>query len=109
MSGLIRDAVASRPGDVIQMASSEFQNPPSDPGADGGPEGPPPRWVRYGRGLSLVFEFTGSVGAGVFIGYFLDQKLETEPWFLIILTLAAVVGGFIRLVIMARKFEKTRE
>jgi len=66
----------------------------------------PPRWVRYGRGLSLVFEFTGSVGAGVFIGYVLDQKLGTEPWLLITLTIAAIVGGFVRLVIMARKFEK---
>jgi F0F1-type ATP synthase assembly protein I len=94
------------------MVSHENQgsrSPRSVPGPQDGPKGPPPGWVRYGRGLSLVFEFTGSVGAGVFIGYFLDQTLGTEPWFLIILTLAAVVGGFVRLVTVARKFEKTRE
>lgn len=85
-----------------------FQGQRGERGSPGGPTGPPPRWIRYGRGLSLVFEFTGSVGAGVFIGYVLDQKLETEPWFLITLTVAAVVGGFVRLVITARKFEKIR-
>lgn len=69
----------------------------------------PPRWVRYGQGLSLVFEFTGSVAAGVVIGYLLDRKLDTEPWCLIVSTVAAVVGAFIRLVTIVKRFEKSGE
>jgi F0F1-type ATP synthase assembly protein I len=53
----------------------------------------------------MVFEFTGTVCAGAFVGYFLDQKLGSEPWVLIGLTLAAVALGFVRLVKIVRRFE----
>ena len=64
------------------------------------------RWVRYGRGTALVFEFTGTVAAGVLLGYLLDQKFNSEPWFMIVLTLTGVVGGFVRLVWLVQRLER---
>jgi F0F1-type ATP synthase assembly protein I len=64
--------------------------------------------VRYGRSLALVFEFTGTIAAGVLVGHLLDRTFETEPQFLIGLTLFAVAGGFFRLVWVLRRMERTR-
>ena len=67
------------------------------------------RWVRYGRATALVFEFTGTVAAGVLLGYLLDQKFNSEPWFMIVLTLVGVVGGFVRLVQLVQRLERGRD
>jgi len=67
-----------------------------------------PGWVRYGRGTALVFEFTGTVGAGALVGYGLDRECGTEPWLLIVLTLVGVVGGFVRLVQVVQRLERGR-
>jgi F0F1-type ATP synthase assembly protein I len=56
-----------------------------------------------------VFEFTGTIAAGVLVGHLLDRNFETEPQFLIGLTLFAVVGGFVRLVWVLRSMERLRE
>jgi F0F1-type ATP synthase assembly protein I len=56
----------------------------------------------------MVFEFTGTVCAGAFVGYLLDEKLGTEPWLLIGLTLAGVALGFVRLVKIVRRIEGLR-
>jgi F0F1-type ATP synthase assembly protein I len=58
--------------------------------------------------LALVFEFTGTVAAGAFVGYLVDEKLGTEPWLLIGFTLAAVALGFVRLVKIVRRFDASR-
>jgi F0F1-type ATP synthase assembly protein I len=62
--------------------------------------------VRYGQGAALVFEFTGTVAAGVFAGYVLDRYLGTDPVFLIGTTIAAVIGGFVRLVQIVKRLER---
>jgi len=67
------------------------------------------RWVRYGRGTALVFEFTGTIAAGALLGHLLDQKCNSEPWFMIVLTLAGVVGGFVRLVQVVERLERGRD
>ena len=67
-----------------------------------------PRWVLYGRGTAIVFEFTGTVAAGVIVGQLLDGRFDTEPWLTIVLTMAGVVGGFIRLVQVVKKLERGR-
>ena len=66
----------------------------------------PSRWVRYSQGAAIVFEFTGSVLAGVFVGYLLDRYFGTEPVLLIAVTLASVIGGFWRLVQVLRRLER---
>ena len=68
-----------------------------------------PRWVRYGQGLALAFEFVGTIGTGVFVGWLVDEQLSTGPVFLIIGTLMAVVGGFVRLISMMRRLDRRRE
>lgn len=35
-----------------------------------------------------------SILAGLFLGIFLDNKLQTKPWFTIIFLIFGVVGGF---------------
>lgn len=69
---------------------------------------PGSQWVRYGQGVALVFEFTGTVGGGALLGYGLDRYLATEPLFLICGTIAAVVGGFVRLVHVLLRLERRR-
>jgi len=76
--------------------------------ADGGRRGPRSQWVRYGQGVALVFEFTGTVGGGALLGYWADRYLGTEPLFLIGLTITAVVGGFIRLVRVLQRLDRRR-
>ena len=73
----------------------------------GDPRGRPSnRWVRYSQGAAIVFEFTGTVLAGVVVGYFLDRYLDTAPSLLIIMTLLSVIGGFWRLVQIVRRLER---
>ena len=62
--------------------------------------------VRYGRYGALAFEFVGGIAAGAFAGWLVDGWLGTTPYGLLTLTLLAVVGGFIRLVQMVRRFER---
>ena len=68
-----------------------------------------PRWVLYGRGTAIVFEFTGTVAAGALLGHALDRKFNTEPWLIIALTLLGVVGGFVRLVQVVKRLEQGRD
>lgn len=63
--------------------------------------------VRYGRYGAAAFEFTGSIAAGALIGWFLDGRFGTGPWLLLSCTVLAVVGGFIRLIQMLRRFERS--
>jgi F0F1-type ATP synthase assembly protein I len=68
--------------------------PPSDP------------IVRYGRYGALAFEFSGTIAAGSVVGWLIDRSLGSEPWGLVVCTLLAVVGGFIRLITVVRRFER---
>jgi len=62
--------------------------------------------VRYGRYGAVAYEFSGTIGAGVLVGWLLDKWLGTPPWALVTCTLLAVVGGFLRLVLTLRSFER---
>ena len=61
----------------------------------------PPRgrnlWVIAGELTAIAFEFTGSVVAGVVVGYFADRHFGTEPWLLIVGTLLGTGAGFYRM------------
>lgn len=42
---------------------------------------------------SLALVLPSSIAVGLFIGYFLDRWLKTEPWMLLIWTVLGVVSG----------------
>ena len=68
----------------------------------------PPRGgiVRYGRYGAVAFEFSGSIGAGAFLGWLIDGWLGSGPWALLTCTLVAVAGGFVRLIQVLRRFDR---
>ena len=70
----------------------------SEPGNDDSPPTPRNMWVVAGELTAIAFELTGSVIAGVVIGYFADRKLGTEPWLLIGFTLLGTGAGFYRMI-----------
>jgi F0F1-type ATP synthase assembly protein I len=67
------------------------------------PPGPVVRYARYG---AVAFEFSGTIAAGCVIGWLLDRWFGTEPYLLVVSTLAAVIGGFIRLIAILRRFDR---
>jgi len=62
--------------------------------------------VRYGRYGALAFEFSGAIAAGAVVGWAADDWLGSQPYALVVSTLMAVVGGFIRLITTLRRFER---
>jgi F0F1-type ATP synthase assembly protein I len=67
---------------------------------------PPGSIVRYGRYGALAFEFSGTIAAGAAVGWLVDRWLGSEPYGLVVGTLLAVVGGFVRLVQVLKRFER---
>lgn len=72
------------------------------------PEGRAAVWIRYGRYGAAAFEFTGTIGGAVAVGYLLDRAFGTPPWLLLALTLLGVAGGGVRLIQTLRHFDRTR-
>ena len=68
---------------------------------------PPGPIVRYGRYGALAFEFPSTIAAGAGIGWLIDDWLGSAPWALLVCTLLAVAGGFIRLVTVLRGFDRS--
>lgn len=60
--------------------------------------------ARYARGLALAFEFAGAILGGAFVGWWIDGRFGTGPWATLGLTILGAVGGFVRLIQMARSF-----
>jgi F0F1-type ATP synthase assembly protein I len=65
----------------------------------------PAAFVRYARGAGIVFEFTGTIAAGAFLGWWVDRHFATTPWGMIGSTVLATIGGFVRLLQVLRQFE----
>jgi F0F1-type ATP synthase assembly protein I len=57
--------------------------------------------------LGVAFELPGTIVAGIVIGYFADNYLQTSPWLLISFTVIAFVGAFVRLIYWVRFFSRT--
>ena len=72
------------------------------PGA--GQRGAP--FIRYAKYGAVAFEFVGTIAAGVFVGYQLDAYLGTEPWLVMVMTIAGSVAGFYRMVQILRRFQR---
>lgn len=60
--------------------------------------------LKVGKYAAIGFEFNGTLLGGVLLGYLLDRYLNTAPWFLVSVSLLALVGAFVRLVQWLRRF-----
>lgn len=65
-----------------------------------------PRFIRWARGGALVFEFTGTIAASALVGWAVDKWFGTEPWGFLVLCLSGIVGGFVRLLQLVRRFDR---
>ncbi len=54
-------------------------------------------YLKVGKYAAAGLEFPSTILGGLLLGYFLDDYFRTSPWFTVGLTLAGLVGGFIRL------------
>jgi F0F1-type ATP synthase assembly protein I len=54
---------------------------------------------------SLAFAFPVSISVGAFIGYYLDGKLGTFPWLLIVFLFVGVAAGFLSLFRVVKAFD----
>jgi F0F1-type ATP synthase assembly protein I len=61
--------------------------------------------MRYSRGMAVAFEFGGTIAAGAFVGWYLDDRFGWTPWGSIVATVAAAIGAFLRLIQMLRRFQ----
>lgn len=55
---------------------------------------------------SLALMLPVSIAFGLFFGYWLDKRLGTDPWMLMIFTLLGVAAGLIALVRGISKYNK---
>jgi F0F1-type ATP synthase assembly protein I len=62
--------------------------------------------LRFGRSFALFWDFVGTVLAGALVGWFIDSKFDTEPYWTLGLMLLGVVGGFVRLVRALRRLDR---
>jgi F0F1-type ATP synthase assembly protein I len=62
--------------------------------------------VRYGRYGALAFEFSGTIAGGVVVGWLIDRSFGTDPYAVVCCTLLAVVGGFVRMIQVLRRFDR---
>jgi ATP synthase protein I len=65
--------------------------------------------VKIAKYAALGIEFPSTVLAGLIIGYYLDSYFNTSPWLLFVGTLLALVGAFVRLVQILRRFSEERK
>jgi F0F1-type ATP synthase assembly protein I len=62
--------------------------------------------VRFGRSFALFWDFVGTVLAGAVVGWLIDRRFDTEPYWTLALLILGVVGGFIRLVRSLRRLDR---
>jgi F0F1-type ATP synthase assembly protein I len=62
--------------------------------------------LRFGRSFALFWDFVGTVLAGALIGWFIDSRFDTEPYWILGLMILGVVGGFVRLVSSLRRMDR---
>lgn len=63
-------------------------------------------FVVAGELTAVAFEFTGSIAAGVIVGWFADGRFDTAPWLLIVGTLLGTAAGFTRMVQILRHVQR---
>ena len=68
--------------------------------------GDPGPILRFGRSFALFWDFVGTVLAGALVGWLIDRRFDTEPYWTLGLLILGVVGGFIRLVRSLRRLDR---
>ncbi len=60
-------------------------------------------FARWAELSSIALILPSSIAVGLFFGYFLDRKLGTEPWLLLIFTVLGIASGLLSLFRAIRK------
>lgn len=68
--------------------------------------GETPYFKKYGIIIALVMEMVVLVVIGFWLGRYLDQKLETDPWLLTLGVIFGFVSGIYRFYKSAHRFLK---
>ena len=68
-----------------------------------------PNYLKFSKYAAAALEFPSTVLGGMFLGYFLDGYFNASPWFTTILTFAALIGAFARLVQWMSYFSKKKQ
>ncbi|HEY8516964.1 MAG TPA: AtpZ/AtpI family protein [Candidatus Binatia bacterium] len=58
---------------------------------------------------ALGLEFSGAVIGGLAVGYYLDEWLGTEPWFMLLGTFGGLATAVVRLVTLTKRFQQIRD
>ncbi len=61
-------------------------------------------FVKLGKYAAIGLEFPSTIIGGLFLGYALDRYFGSFPWLTASLTLLALIGAFIRLFQLLRRF-----
>ncbi len=69
-----------------------------------GQEDKTPAFVKFSKYTAIGLEFPSTILGGLALGYGLDRYFDTSPWFIMSLTLFALVGAFVRLIVMLKRF-----
>jgi F0F1-type ATP synthase assembly protein I len=67
---------------------------------------PPGPVLHFGRSFALFWDFVGTVLAGAVVGWLIDRRFDTEPYWTLGLLLLGVGGGFVRLVASLRRLDR---
>jgi F0F1-type ATP synthase assembly protein I len=77
------------------------------PGGQDEPGGGTQKWSReLGPFLTLGLQLAITVVAFFFLGRWVDQKLGTEPWLMLVGLVIGVVGGFLKFFRVASRLGK---
>lgn len=68
-----------------------------------------PDLARLAELSSIALILPASIAVGLFFGYFLDRRLGTEPWLLLIFTVLGIASGLLSLFRAIRKHWKDEE
>ena len=60
---------------------------------------------RSGRFSGIGFEFVGMVVGCLFLGWWLDGKYGTDPWFMVAGLFIGTAGGFVMLMRVAKSLQ----